>query len=384
MKGLVVEKRAHYSIILTPTGKFKKVYGVFREEVGQEIPIKSRIAVPGAVFAAIALVVIFMSLTLPAIMGQNQVYAYVTLDINPSVEFAIDEHHLVLKARPYNQEADDILTGLEYKGREVELVLAEFTRAALSLRRPDDSEPNRVLVSFYSEHIEDEQSAEAELTRIMEAQRKVLQSSGEQIAINTVVIDRETYREAHRLGVSAGRLKETRSKADKETEQKTEEISEKESSGKGINNPEPGSTKEAVNDEGTVKGKKDKERKESNKREDSAQNNGLGQNKKHESKADKEVKNKNQADKKQEGKGQNGKEKSNTCKKNNKKDNKSNRKYWNNKDAKKKYDENEKKTQSNNSSFNRRGALKQLRYNEGGKDKYYAPYLLRTLFKVRH
>lgn len=365
---MIVEKHTRYSIILTPTGNFKKVYGAFREEVGQEISIKPGITVPRAISAVAALMIIILSLALPVMMGRNQAYAYVTLDINPSVEFAINEDYLVLKAHPYNQEADRILSGMAYKGQAIKSVLAEFTRSALSLWSPDDTEPNHVLVSFYSKHTKDEHSAEAELMHIMEAQRELLQSSGKQAHINSVVVDTEIFKEAHRLGVSAGRLMETEKKIQEQTEKEIEkeiEVDSKKDSKKDPNEDEAHkregtATKKAANDEkDPVQRNHPSQNKESNQHKNTNQWNDSSQKKECDDKDNKE--NRGQANKKAQGKGQKGKEEKSA----NKKKNQDNRKSWNNKQAKKKNFKNPKSTQSKGNNPNR--GFKQSKSNKKGK-----------------
>ncbi|HCS73574.1 MAG TPA: hypothetical protein DIW17_06850, partial [Clostridiales bacterium] len=95
---------------------------------------------------------------------------------------------------------------MEYEGKEIGSVLTDFTQSAISLRYMsiDGNEPSRVVVTFYSKHTKDEESANAELARITEAQRKYLKESCELADINAVVVDKETHNEAHRLGISAG------------------------------------------------------------------------------------------------------------------------------------------------------------------------------------
>jgi hypothetical protein len=204
-----MEKQARCTIVLTPTGEYKKVSGTVKEDIGQEVTVRPCLAVPKAVYlAAVLVIAVVISQALPSMLGSNQAYAYVTLDINPSTEFAINADHIVLSAHPYNQEAVEILAGMEYTGKGIAPVLAEFTQSAISQQYIKDDSQNHVIVSFYSEHAKDKQTAEAELGRITETQRQVLKSYGREADMNIVIVDPETRKEARRLGVSAGRLEE--------------------------------------------------------------------------------------------------------------------------------------------------------------------------------
>jgi hypothetical protein len=217
MKGLILEKQARSYTILTSSGEYKKIRGFIGEEVGQEVTISlkpSSKAFRATIMVAILTIAIILSQVLPSMLWHSQAYAYVSLDINPSVEFAIDSDYIVLTARPYNRDAESILSELEYEGKEIGSVLADFTQSAISLRyiRIDSDEPSQVVVSFYSEHVKDEESASMELVRITEAQRRYLNETGGKAEINTVVVDEETHNEAQRLGISAGMLRESKQK----------------------------------------------------------------------------------------------------------------------------------------------------------------------------
>jgi hypothetical protein len=209
LKGLIVEKQARCTIVLTPSGEYKKIRGTVKGEVGQEVTVSPCFAVPkAAVLAAVLVIALLLSQAMPVMLRQNEAYAYVTLDINPSAEFAIDADDIVLSAHPYNQAAEEILADMMYRGKGIGPVLADFTQSAISRQYIGSGRQNYVVVSYYSEHTKDEQAAEAELMRMIEAQRQVLKSSGQEADINTVIVDEKTRKEARKLGVSAGRLEE--------------------------------------------------------------------------------------------------------------------------------------------------------------------------------
>ena len=110
MKGLIVEKESESYIVLTSTGAYKKIKGFTKMNIGQEVNINHTFSMAKAAsLAAALLVIIVLAETIFKIPSQTQVYAYVTLDINPSVEFVIDADYAVFHAYPKNDEAEEIL-----------------------------------------------------------------------------------------------------------------------------------------------------------------------------------------------------------------------------------------------------------------------------------
>lgn len=55
----------------------------------------------------------------PAPAPTLAVYSYVTLDINPSMEWKLDEQQRVVRVTAYNKDADNILTELQLEGERM-------------------------------------------------------------------------------------------------------------------------------------------------------------------------------------------------------------------------------------------------------------------------
>ena len=56
----------------------------------------------------------------PAPAPTLAVYSYVTLDINPSMEWKLDEQQRVVRVTAYNKDADNILTELQLEGKQLD------------------------------------------------------------------------------------------------------------------------------------------------------------------------------------------------------------------------------------------------------------------------
>lgn len=144
-KGIVMEKRRRYMIVLMRNGIFQKAVPMEHTAVGDEVyfkPIASQkwplflfyrqqnrqISVNFiAVFCMLLLIIVPFYLT----KGKDRTFAYVNIDINPSVELKIDETLRVSKMTALNKDGDHIvnkLTRSSYKNKELETVITEIMK----------------------------------------------------------------------------------------------------------------------------------------------------------------------------------------------------------------------------------------------------------------
>lgn len=136
-KGIVMEMASDYMIVMTKDGQFLKIPQEQRScRVGEEIlltPPGFRMKKPLlAYFSAIAAAVIFC---IVAFVGLSDVFeqplpvvAYVSIDINPSLEVGIDEKEVVREIRGLNLDGNNLAAAVsEYKGKP----LLQFTEKVL-------------------------------------------------------------------------------------------------------------------------------------------------------------------------------------------------------------------------------------------------------------
>ncbi|PYI53038.1 anti-sigma factor domain-containing protein [Paenibacillus flagellatus] len=125
-KGIVMEMTEADLVVLTPDGQFKKIPRMGRVcQVGEEVlfstpPFRLKRPVLSAMFALTAAVlfciVLFNGLG-GNLEGVKPIVAYVTLDINPSVELGVDKDNEVQEARGLNEDGVELLQSLELTGR---------------------------------------------------------------------------------------------------------------------------------------------------------------------------------------------------------------------------------------------------------------------------
>ncbi|MEC5423734.1 anti-sigma factor domain-containing protein [Virgibacillus sp. C22-A2] len=136
-KGIIMEQGRQYSIILTPDGAFKKVKPIRNASVGAEVSYVPLETNKGALFyypwkkmnvpvRVISMACILFILFLPFYLtwGNSSTYAYVNIDINPSVELEIDDKLIVQSIRSLNEDATLIISQLKnIKQEKLEVVI---------------------------------------------------------------------------------------------------------------------------------------------------------------------------------------------------------------------------------------------------------------------
>ncbi|RAK23083.1 anti-sigma factor-like protein [Anoxybacillus vitaminiphilus] len=121
-KGIVLEVDEDFVTLLTPEGEFIQVKKEGAYQIGEEIgklPMQRqrmkktffrfssfKIALTSMVAVCLLIFAMFSSST------SNKVYAYLSIDINPSIEIAVNKDLKVVKIKGYNQDGKMIVTRL--------------------------------------------------------------------------------------------------------------------------------------------------------------------------------------------------------------------------------------------------------------------------------
>jgi hypothetical protein len=130
-KGIVMQLDSKHMVVMTADGQFCKVRRRSdNEQIGEEVYFpntvtflkrKSIQAVIASSAAAVLLFVIFTSsLGGSERFKENEVAAYVTLDINPSIELGINGKEIVIEARGINEDGLKLLSGMDVEGSSLD------------------------------------------------------------------------------------------------------------------------------------------------------------------------------------------------------------------------------------------------------------------------
>ena len=215
MKAVVLEAKNGHSAVLLENGTIERVSGEY--EVGRTVelrevaPKKRRgklhsFPVAGRIAAAAAAAVIVVSGT--GTMYYETAYActFVSVDVNPSIEFSLNRRDQVIGVEPKNEDAEPIVAMLlenDVKGDTLVEAISKTKEAVKELDFGDYSIGETYLVDITS----DSDARMAKLSReVEEAFREEIRLDGEEtpqmVVVTSTVEDRKT---AQSLGISTGR-----------------------------------------------------------------------------------------------------------------------------------------------------------------------------------
>ncbi|MCL4440704.1 MAG: anti-sigma factor domain-containing protein [Firmicutes bacterium] len=156
LTGVVMERTDSYVVLMTPKGEFKRVRITGRmPDIGEEIRIpvvhKRLFSVPRASWLAVAAAVILLVVASPLLTMINQppeaAVAYVSIDINPSIDLTVSDRYNVLDAQALNRDGEQVLQGVNLKGVKYVDAVDLIEQRAAKLGFIHKSRSNTVVVS---------------------------------------------------------------------------------------------------------------------------------------------------------------------------------------------------------------------------------------------
>lgn len=215
-KGIVVDRNDDYVTLLTPDGQFLKAAKQKRSyELGEEITFfqlsdtSERASKSVSMFnlrgirngllAVAALILIFF--TVLPVLKDDRVYAYMTIDINPSFELQLNEELKVIRIEPMNEDGKAMLAELkDMNKRSVSDVFSTIVDKSRSLGYlTDDKEIFVTTVTADDKHEETKKKMLADVVRLKESYKE------QSLNVQAVETDVETRNKAVEQGISTGK-----------------------------------------------------------------------------------------------------------------------------------------------------------------------------------
>lgn len=214
-KGIVMEMTDKSIIVMRQDGKFERITRKSRScEIGEEIIYADAgvnwrspsVAGRSAVVAAVVFcLVVFASFA--GKMGSSEVVAYVSLDINPSIEMGIDDKEQVLELRGLNNDGSELIQAIDYKGKTMESVTASLLDKAeqKSLARGEADIVIASSVINSKAKINDEQIAEKLRQQVTDHIKTTHPNQVSSYQVEAFAAPQEVREEASKTGISMGK-----------------------------------------------------------------------------------------------------------------------------------------------------------------------------------
>ncbi|GAA0490332.1 anti-sigma-I factor RsgI [Salinibacillus aidingensis] len=231
-KGLIVQRKRRHVIVMGADGSFHKTRTKEHYEIGEEIEFNDRsipfldsiqalVNIRRVSAAAIILLLIFVPVMM---MNQPQeAYAYVNVDINPSIELSVNEDLEVTDLTPINQEARQVLDQLKgWKGQSVELVTHMIINQTRTMGYLSTNHDIFIGISYLKDHKKENRDISAMIRSYVSDQKD------DEVTLNTFEVPEQIHQKAQKEEVSMNELyaqeiakkqSETSNTSDSENEQ---------------------------------------------------------------------------------------------------------------------------------------------------------------------
>jgi|GEM_PF-3492767 len=214
-RGLVLEIQGQEVIVLTPGGEFRRVKAPQPfPKVGEEIMLPptsswmwSRVRLTFAVAALIFLAFGLARIFGPGGLAIEKPSLYVAVDINPSLELALNKEERVVEANSLNTEGKVLLEGLNLRGQHVQDAIRIISKAALEKGYLHPGEEGFLIISVVAEEeTEEEIEALDQLAgNLAKAAEEVLQAKHVKAIVKANTFEVELRKQAAKLGLSPGK-----------------------------------------------------------------------------------------------------------------------------------------------------------------------------------
>jgi hypothetical protein len=215
-KGIVMEVHDDYVTMLTPDGEFVRTpnqKGTY--EIGEEIDffpqrdyghvkkkmVFFRMDQVKVAFVSVAALILLIISFLPY-YSSNQVYAYMSIDINPSIELGVNRNLQVIKTKALNKEGEKILQNLQdWKKNKIDIVTSQIVD--LSQKYGYLQKGKEIIITTV---VNDKEMPKVE--KKLERKIKEIKKTCEQneIQVTAVESDVKTREAALKKGISTGTL----------------------------------------------------------------------------------------------------------------------------------------------------------------------------------
>jgi len=214
MKGIVVDLNNKDAVILTEDGLFKRIENR-NYEIGQTLQISSgektglRRFVPKPVISS-KLLIGAARIAAVIVIGTAGAFAwytptsYISLDVNPSVEYSINMFDRILEARAVNEDGEEILRDLQLKNKNIGEGLKETLDELIAEGYLSDDPDSGVVIAASNEKQKEAEKMAMELKAEVQTYLKARKDVTAEVDAGAA--SPQKVKEAKGLGVTPGKL----------------------------------------------------------------------------------------------------------------------------------------------------------------------------------
>jgi len=203
MKAVIVEIRGLHAAALAEDGCIIKVRNQ-NYAIGQVIEMKKQVfSKPAKVVAlasAAAAVVMMCGVTAWAYCTP---YSYVSLDVNPSIEYSVNRFNRVLSVKAVNGDGEKILADLDLNNKTIDEAIQDTVGQIDKAGYFTTEDPGGIVIATSSENEQDSQELAADLQSTAE---QAVEDATTPVEVEAVSVGYERVQQARALGTTPGKL----------------------------------------------------------------------------------------------------------------------------------------------------------------------------------
>lgn len=211
-KGLIMSIEDNKkAVVLTSSGEFCKIPipKKVQYNIGDEVNFNSNkflaglsMSKWGMIAAAVFVIMVMPLIWKNSFVGPVQEVAYVNIDINPSIELALDHNNLVINAKGLNHDGNKVLSTLELKNISAQAAINKITNKAKDYKYLAANKDNLVVISVTSKDKAKYKLLSSNLEKEVE---KDLIDNNINGKVETISVSPELKAKADQLNISTGK-----------------------------------------------------------------------------------------------------------------------------------------------------------------------------------
>ncbi len=204
MKAVIVDIKGKYAIALSEQGEFIKIRNSKKYRVGCETNVSTVVqfnAISPARIASIAAA--FFIVVGLGCYSYAMPYAYVSMDINPSVELAVNIYDRIIGAEGLNEDGERLLSSGGYKNKKLSDGVEALIDSAVKEEYLKENQANAVVLSVSSKDQDKAEKIGKEIESKVAEELMTSKIETELVIENTTL---EKHEDARMMGISPGKL----------------------------------------------------------------------------------------------------------------------------------------------------------------------------------
>lgn len=203
MKGIVVEINEKDAVILSEEGLFTKVINK-NYQIGQAIRTEENKRTAARWIAGAASMAAALAFCTIGAFAYFTPTDYVSLDVNPSVEYSVNRFDRILVVKAVNDDGEAILTGLDLKNKTIQNGLKETLDQLIAGGYLEEDPDSSVVITTSNDDMEEAEQLASELKQ--EIRTYLLTQDGIAVEVVAEAVGFDRVEEARDLGVTPGKL----------------------------------------------------------------------------------------------------------------------------------------------------------------------------------